>query len=212
MPPTVPRPSDALERRAAAEAGLLAATERLLATGASFTELGIGAIAAEAGIARPTFYLYFTDKTELMLRLVDALGVGMLDATNETPIDLEAITQAYRDGLVFFRARRHVIAAVLEVAGYDPAVRSAWGAIMERFVQREVALLRTEQEAGRTAAGLDPETAAEIINWGGFQVLVRQATTRGPERDEIVARELAANQFFGSYRRPAGTAASQSIT
>ena len=212
MPPSVPRPSDALERRAAAEAGVLAATERLLATGASFTELGIGAIAAEAGIARPTFYLYFADKTELMLRLVETLGAGVLEATNETPIDLEAITQAYRDGLVFFRARRHVIAAVLEVAGYDSAVRAAWGAIMDRFVRREVTLLRTEQEAGRTPAELDPETAAEIINWGGFQVIIRQVTTRGPERDEIVARELAANQFFGSYRRPTATGASQSIT
>jgi AcrR family transcriptional regulator len=206
------RPADALERRALAEAGVLAATERLLAAGASFTELGIGQIATEAGIARPTFYLYFTDKTELMLRMVETLGVGMLAATDDTPVELEAITQAYRDGLVFFRARRHVMAAVLEVAGYDPAVRAAWEAIMERFVQREAGLLRTEQEAGRTSAELDPETAAEIINWGGFQVIVRQATTRGPERDEIVARELGANQFFGSYRRPAGTGASQSIT
>jgi hypothetical protein len=71
--------------------------------------------------------------------------------------------------------------------------------------------LRAEQAAGRTSADVDPETAAEVINWGGFRVIFQQVTTRGPERDEIVARELAASQFFGAYRRP-DTGASQSIT
>ena len=98
-----------------------------------------------------------------------------------------------------------MIAAVLEVAGYDPAVREAWDAIMQRFVQREVGWLRAEQETGRTPADLDPESAAEIIDWGGAQVIVRQVTMRGPERDEIVARELAEHQYYGAYRRPGTT-------
>jgi AcrR family transcriptional regulator len=212
VPPSVPRPLAPLDRRAAAEAAVLAATERLLTAGASFTELGIGQIAAEAGIARPTFYLYFSDKTELMLRMVETLGAASIEASDDTPIDLEALTQAYRGSLAFFRERKHVMAAVLEVAGYDTAVRQAWDAIMDRFVRREVALLRAEQEAGRTPADLDPETAAEIINWGGSQVIVRQVTMRGPERDEIVARELAEHQFFGFYRRPTATGASQPAT
>ncbi|MFK3979676.1 TetR/AcrR family transcriptional regulator [Micromonospora sp. NPDC050397] len=202
------RPSLPVDRRAKVEAAILAATERLLSTGVSFTELGIGQIAAEAGIARPTFYLYFRDKTELMLRLVQMLGLGSFEATSDTPIDLEAITQAYRESIAFFRERKHVMAAIFEVAGYDEAVRQAWESVMDRFVQREVRLLRAEQSAGRTPADLDPETAAEIINWGGSQLIVRQVTSRGPERDESIARELAELQFYGFYRRPAGRGAS----
>ncbi|NMO57713.1 TetR/AcrR family transcriptional regulator [Actinoplanes sp. TBRC 11911] len=200
MPANAPRSLTPVARRAATEAAVLAAAERLLAGGASFTELGIGQIAAEAGIARPTFYLYFADKTQLMLRLVETLG-GALDRS-ATTIELDELIRAYRAGLAFFRERRHVIAAVLEVAGYDPAVREAWNAIMQRFVQREVDLLRAEQDAGRTPADLDVETAAEIINWGGAQVIVRQVTMRGPERDDIVARELAEHRYYGAYRRP----------
>ena len=202
MPARDPRPFNSLGRRAANEAAVLAATERLLATGASFTELGIGQIAAEAGIARPTFYLYFADKTQLMLRMAKSLFAAAIEDTNDTPIDLDAITEAYRAEIAFFRERRQVLASVLEVAGYDPDVRKALDTIMEQFVRREVTLLRAEQSAGRTPAGLDPETAAEIINWGGFHIIVRQVTTRGPERDKIVARELAEHQFYGTYRRP----------
>jgi TetR/AcrR family transcriptional regulator, ethionamide resistance regulator len=208
VPPSVRRPSGPTDRRAAVESAVLAATDRLLAGGASFTELGIGQIAAEAGIARPTFYLYFSDKSELLLRLAESLQIGVLEQTSDVAVDLEAITQAYRDGLAFYRERKHLLAAVLEVAGYDSEVRAGWEAFLERFVRREVGLLRAEQEAGRTPADLDPETAAEIINWGGFHVIVRQVTMRGPERDEIVARELAAHQYYGTYRRP-GTGASQ---
>lgn len=202
MPSTTRRPSATSDRRAAVETAVIAATERLLAGGVSFTELGVGRIAAEAGISRPTFYLYFRDKSDLLLRMTETLGESAFEITEDIPIELEAITRVLARTITFYRERAHLLAAVTEVAGYEPAVREAWDAVLERFTARAAGWLRAERQAGRTAADLDPDTAAEIIVWGGIRVIVQQVTTRGPETDEKVARELAANQFFGAYRRP----------
>ena len=50
------------ERREQIERRLLDATERLMADGASFTELSVDRLATEAGISRASFYIYFEDK------------------------------------------------------------------------------------------------------------------------------------------------------
>jgi AcrR family transcriptional regulator len=202
MPSTTRRPSATSDRRAAVEAAVIAATERLLAGGVSFTELAVGRIAAEAGISRPTFYLYFRDKSDLLLRMTETLGASAFEITEDIPIELESITRVLAQTIAFYRERAHLLAAVTEVAAYEPAVRQAWDAVLERFVARAADWLRAEKEAGRTAPDLDPHTAAEVTVWGGIRVITRQVTTRGPETDELVARELAANQYYGAYRRP----------
>jgi AcrR family transcriptional regulator len=184
------------------EAAVVDATERLLGSGATFTELGVQRIAEAAGIARSTFYLYFRDKTDLMVRLADDLGREAFAAAGEVTPDLDGITRAHLDVLAFYRRRAHVLAAVTEVAGYEPAVRDVWQAAVERFADNLAALLHAEQQAGRTSADLDPRTAAEVIVWSGIRVIVHQITTRGPQTDAAVARELAANQWYGAFRRP----------
>src|SRR5881628_1602946 len=57
------------ERRGQIERSLLDATERLMADGASYTELSVDRLATEAGISRATFYIYFEDKGHLLRRL-----------------------------------------------------------------------------------------------------------------------------------------------
>jgi AcrR family transcriptional regulator len=50
------------ERREQIERLLLDATERLMADGASFTELSVDRLATEAGISRASFYVYNTEE------------------------------------------------------------------------------------------------------------------------------------------------------
>ena len=59
-------------KRAAVEAAVLGAAERLLA-GAPFAELSVDRIAKEAGISRTAFYFYFRDKRELLMRLTEGV-------------------------------------------------------------------------------------------------------------------------------------------
>ena len=56
-------------KRTAIQGAVLAATESLLAEGASYSDLNIERIATRAGISRTAFYFYFRDKRELLMRL-----------------------------------------------------------------------------------------------------------------------------------------------
>ncbi|GIF73736.1 TetR/AcrR family transcriptional regulator [Asanoa siamensis] len=200
------RPAADPSRRAAVEADVLAATERLLAGGARFTELGVQRIAAEAGVARSTFYLYFRDKTELLLRLAATLGdlaYGMVGTWSPAAPDaLDRLAATLLEVVRFYRDRRHVLAAVLEVAGYDRVINEFWEAQLGLFVARAEELLLAEQQAGRAPADLHAATASRVMIWGGMRVIADQVANRPAEEDAAAARELAANEWWGAFRRP----------
>jgi hypothetical protein len=91
---------------------------------------------------------------------------------------------------------------VLEVTAYDPVAREFWNGQLQLFVDQAEIWLRAEQKAGRTSAGLNPATAAEVFVWGGFQVLADQVLN-GPEgQDGFVAREIALLEWHGAFCRP----------
>jgi AcrR family transcriptional regulator len=200
------RPAADPSRRAAVEADVLAATERLLADGATFTELGVQRIAAEAGVARSTFYLYFRDKTELLLRLAATLGdVSFALVTGwspDAPDALDGLADTLLRVIRFYRDRRHVFAAVLEVSGYDRTIGEFWEAQLRLFIDQGERWLLAEQAAGRTPADLNAATASRVMVWGGIRVIADHITNRPADEDPAVAREVAANEWYGGFRRP----------
>lgn len=205
MASTTRRASAGADRRAVVEAQILAATERLLAAGESFTELGVQRLAAEAGVARSTFYLHFRDKTELLLKLTATLAGPAFALVDAAPPEVgrEGMVQAMGEVIRYYRDRRHLLAAVLEVTAYDPAVRATWEAELRLFTDRAAGWLRSEQAAGRTAPDLEPATASRVFVWGGIQVIANQVLTGDPAQDATVAREIALLQWYGCFRRPA---------
>ncbi|MEU1588832.1 TetR/AcrR family transcriptional regulator [Micromonospora sp. NPDC005710] len=196
--------------RAAVEARVLAATEGLLKQGIRFTDLGVQRIAAEAGVARSTFYTHFRDKTELLMRLAGTMRESSFDRTGGWdpggPGDpLARLTEVFADVIRIYRTYAPVLAAVSEVAAYDEAVREYWAAGLEQFVARTVDALRIEQQAGRTPADLDVTAASRLIVVGGDRFLADHVSTTSadPGADAAAARELAATWWYGVYRRPA---------
>ena len=182
------------------------AVKRLLAAGASFTELGVQRIADEAGVARSTFYLHFRDKTELITQLAQELGGGAFALFEEwspaAPDAVERLTETLHTTLRYWRERRHLLAAVLEVVGYDPLARQAWEAQLDVFVAWTERWLDAERQAGRTPPGLSIPTAARVMIWGGNEALDHQILHGDPACDAEVAQELAQLQWFGAFRRP----------
>lgn len=183
---------------------MLVAVDQLLREGSSFTELSVQRIAEAAGIARSTFYIYFDDKTALMLKMAEDLGRGAFEVAGEVLPELDDIVRAHRDILGYYRERAHVLVAVTEVAGYEPAVRDVWNAATDRFAENLAGVLRAEQEAGRAPVDLDPTISAEIIVWGGIRVIIHQVTTRDADTDAQVARQMAVHQWYGAFRAHTG--------
>ena len=134
-------------RRAAVEAQVLEATEALLSDGAAYADLKIEQIASRAGISRPAFYFYFTDKRDLLMRLtaeVADLLYAEAEAwwSGEGPDDLEP---ALRSVLALYEDHAMVLRAVVETAAIDEEVAAFWRALVARFVEATRRRLETER-------------------------------------------------------------------
>ncbi|MEU9240222.1 TetR/AcrR family transcriptional regulator [Streptomyces sp. NPDC048385] len=211
MASTTRRRSSAADRRSALEQRILSVLEELLRGGVTYTELSVEQIAHAAGISRSTFYLYFRDKVDVLLRLSGSLkteSFAMAEAWRPCGPDggLDGLARTYELIMRHYREHAALLSAINEVATYDPAVREAWTADQDRFIDNTVTVLKEEQRAGRTPADIDPELAARIIVQGGGQVIAQQIS--GSDKDDAeVAHELAAGYWYGVYRRSPGASA-----
>jgi AcrR family transcriptional regulator len=200
-----PAPTAGEERRGQIEAAVVAAVDRLLRQGRSFTELTTQQIANEATVARSTLYLYFREKNALLIGMAATLGQGAYDIVRRwdpaDPRGLAGLADTFVEVIRYYRDRAHVLGAIIEVSGYDRAVREHWTAQLDMFVELAGAWLRAEQTAGHAAADLDRLVNSQLIVHGGNQAIATHVTTGDPARDRAVAEEIAAVQWFGGLRR-----------
>jgi AcrR family transcriptional regulator len=124
---------------------ILAAVVRLLDAGERYTEISVQRILVESGISRATFYAHFRDKTDLIVRLTSDVRRRSLEiarswdpGAGEEGADRYA--RFFADVIALHREKTPVLAALREVAGYDPTVRDFYTADLEGF---DEAVLRT---------------------------------------------------------------------
>lgn len=200
------RPSASPQRRAAVEEQVARAARRLLAQGISFSDITMQQIADEAGIARSTTYLYFKEKSALLMHLAGNISddsFAIMSRWNpQEPGALDRLTAALLKVIRHYRANADIFAAINEVAGYDRAVREYWDAALNKFIGLSEEVMRGEQRAGRARANLDALTAAKVVIYGGSRVIADVVANGDPHRDRVVAAELAAQQWFGAIRAP----------
>jgi TetR/AcrR family transcriptional regulator, ethionamide resistance regulator len=115
----------------------LTATRELLEEGASFAELNVSRIAERAGRTRTSFYAYFDDRRDLLVRLTEQLAAALLASAERffsgppAPGELRRTLQEILD---LFQSHPTLIRAVVEASGYDEEVATFWRAILERFI------------------------------------------------------------------------------
>ncbi|MFK4227011.1 TetR/AcrR family transcriptional regulator [Streptomyces sp. NPDC019890] len=207
MASTTRRPSNAADRRAAVERRILAAIGELLREGKTYTELGVEQIAAAGGISRSGFYLYFRDKVDVLLRLSAFLKADSFEITQGwQPCGpgggLDGLAHTYEQLFRHYRKHAALLAAINEVAAYDPSVRESWTSTQDQFIDNTMKLLTQEQLSGRTPADIDPLCAATVMVRGGAQVIAQQVATSDGHDDALVAREMACGYWYGLFRRP----------
>ncbi|UBU09155.1 TetR/AcrR family transcriptional regulator [Nonomuraea gerenzanensis] len=203
------QPSNQAMRSAASEAQLLSAVERLLGRGEPFTEISVQRIIGEAGVSRATFYAHFRGKSELLVRLARRLHASLLEMARQWDPGAgedgaDRYARFFAEVITMHRAHWPVIAAVREVAAYDPDVSDFYTADLEGFDEHVLGTLLAEQKAGTTPADLDAAAASRIIVWGGAQAIARHISVDDGSGDASFARELGRIWWHGAYRRPAG--------
>jgi len=158
------------ERREQIERQLLEATERLMAAGASFTELSVDRLATEAGISRASFYIYFEDKGHLLRNLAGQVFADLADAGDRwwsvaekrDPADAKAGIAAIVAG---YRRHQPLLVALSEMAGYDPQVGAAYREILTAISARFAAVIEQGQTNGSIRQELSATTAAKALTW-----------------------------------------------
>ncbi|MFE9611427.1 TetR/AcrR family transcriptional regulator [Streptomyces sp. NPDC006012] len=208
MRPVTRRQADHHAARAAAtRTQLMAALERLLDAGESFSEISVQRIIEEAGVSRATFYAHFQGKSDILVRLTDELRQSLLELAQQWDPragedGADRFTRFFEEVIRIHRAHRSVLTAVREAASYDPAVSDFYTADLEGFDEAVLRTLLSEQAAGSTTADLDAVAASRIIIWGGAQAIAHHIKVDDGGGDAAFARELACIWWYGAYRRP----------
>src|SRR5437588_594623 len=109
------------ERRELIECRLLAATERLMSAGASFTELSVDRLSNEAGISRASFYIYFEDKGDLLRRMAGQVFSDLANGAERWwsvawRHDSDDMRAAMAEVIASYRRHQPVLVALNEMA------------------------------------------------------------------------------------------------
>jgi AcrR family transcriptional regulator len=148
-----------------AEAEILKATERYLWKH-PFRDLNVLDLMDDTGLKRSSFYHYFNDRHELIVRLVDQLAEQLTpfneiwmrsggDPVTDLRIGYEGIGR-------FWVQHGPVLRAIADAARHDALVEKAHRAFRERFIAFSAERIRTDIERGLIPP-LNPDTTAEAL-------------------------------------------------
>jgi AcrR family transcriptional regulator len=180
------------ERREQIERRLLDATERLMADGASFTELSVDRLATEAGISRASFYIYFQDKGHLLRRLTGQVFDDLAKdgdrwwsvAQRRRPADVRGAVTAI---IASYRRHQPLLLAINEMAAYDAMVGANYNEVLGDIATRMAAVIEQGQQDGAIRADLPAATTASSLT-----LMVERACHQNlPGRPQSYDAELA---------------------
>lgn len=204
----------------------------IMAAGARvFPELGFHKATVEdvikaAGVARSTFYAYFSSKRELFIYVVTArtndiveivrIGVNSIIAQFELPA-VHPMTSLFEEPLAllstevfaFVRRNRGVAKVFLhEMVGADEEFSRIYNDFQEQLVDQFQRLIECGIKTG-VMRKIDPRTAAEFIV-SGHMYLARSFSAGRPSLNiETVAHQFSDLQFRGLIHRSAAMSADE---
>src|SRR4051812_22117036 len=143
-------------RRDETRARLLEVVERLLADGETFTEISVERMVADAGVARSTFYVYFTDKGDLLRAWFAGITDELRAAATgwwhlESPVAFADVRDALAAIVATYRPHTPLMAALYDTAAYDPTVRAP----VTTMMAENTAGLRSHIRRGQSAGFVD---------------------------------------------------------
>ena len=119
-------------------------------------------------LSRPSFYVYFTDRHQLVLRVVEHLGselFTMSDRWLSGSGEGSDLARQALDGIVaVYVEHGPVMRALADAAADDPGVEQAYAALVQRFVDATARHIEEEIAAGRILP-LDPHETATALVW-----------------------------------------------
>lgn len=181
-------------RRNGVTRDVIDATVRCLSAGESVTSLGIQRICAEAGVARSAFYKNFTDKTDLLRRVVGDATADLFDTACAWAAGTggrESMVTAHWNTVRVWREHAPLLRAYFEAAAYQPELAAVWDDRMKAVVTVMKERISNGQRDGSVPAGLDAQTVAEFIVYGFERLTAQHVATAPASADKAFARSIS---------------------
>ncbi len=150
-----------------AEQEILAAAESFLRE-RPFHEMTVDEVMARTTLSRPSFYVYFTDRNNLVIRLVDEVGSeafamaerwlkgGGSDPRTEVRAALEGVAGVWSEhGLL--------LGAMADAGKHDEEVDTAYRALLDRFIDATAEHIEDDIAAGLIEPLAPRETARALV-------------------------------------------------
>lgn len=155
------------QKRRDARQRILDAAHALLEE-APWSEVRLEDVMARADLTRTTFYRHFDDREQVLLALLETLGIELeltadpWELTTDDPCEGKQLALA-RLTDTFVRHGR-VLRAIADAAGYDPEIRAHYQGLADRLVAGAEARLREDVAAGLARLD-DPHEVARALIW-----------------------------------------------
>jgi AcrR family transcriptional regulator len=172
---------------AEAEREILESAERFLRV-RPLRELTIDEVMGGTGLSRPAFYVYFRDRHDLVLRLIQEIGAELFEMADrwlkggDLRAGIEGVVSVYAE-------HGRVLRAISDAAVDDPDVEAAYHALVHRFISTTADHIRAEQKDGR-AKGMTPRRTASALVWMNERYLSMCLGSEKPVRPREVADTL----------------------
>ena len=151
----------------AAQREIIDAAEALLRE-RPFRELTVDEVMRRTGLSRPSFYVYFKDRHDLLLRVVGTIGDELFrmserwyEGTGEGPA---LIRDAIAWVVAVFATNGPVLRALADAAAEDPRVEQTYASLIRRFEVATAQHIEREAAAGRVLP-LDADETATALTW-----------------------------------------------
>ena len=190
---------------AEAEREILDAAERFLRE-RPLRELTIDEVMGDTGLSRPAFYVYFRDRHDLVLRLIQEIGAELFEMADrwlKGTGDGRQNLRAAIEGVVAVYARHGpVLRAISDAAGDDPTVEAAYRGLVERFIDATAAHIRAETRIGQVVQ-LNARRSAAALVWMNERYLSTCLAGESQVRPREVVETLYSVWMRTLYLEPA---------
>lgn len=196
-------------RRTSSERRIIDATLALLRD-TRLPDLSVEQILTAADVSRSTFYSYFADKNELVMRLAEPLIDAYTaiadtwwgrDARAGTTPTWHALAELNEEFITAARTHREVFVALTSFGGTaaDPGPLRT---ITDEYTQRMASRLDRERAEGLVSADVIPDVTARFIVTATLAAIRDHLDRDDGTNDVALARTLGHALWFAMYGRP----------
>lgn len=192
------------EHRRNAQRRLLDAAHRLLEE-QPWSEISLDDITSAADVARTAFYRHFDDRQQLLMAMLDDVGLELGHVADDWMADSDDPVAELRRSLAgltaVFVEHGRLIQAISDTARHDAEFGALYLALADRLATATARRIEADVEAGRSQIA-EPQEVARALTWMNERYLLASFGQRPFGNAGTVTEALATVWTNTLYARP----------